>query len=283
MIEIKDKERFEEEVIPTFSKGTFVTFVRQMNKHGFSKIPSRNLRRDDDDSNTPPSSPSLSVVTFHNENFKRDEPDLMENITIKRSTNHTGGSNPPNDVMQAEIEGLKRQISVMQENVEKMQKEFAALIVRMKEDFQRRIEQMTICCGQGSPSVVTFHNEYFKRDDPDLMRNIKRSTKHTGGSNPPNDQQAEIEGLKHQISVMQGDMEDMEKQFGAHIVRMEEDFQRRIEQMTKDFAAGKAQSNRPNPSPKQPVGGFKQFEQPWENRRMEVESVKIEKNVKKNP
>lgn len=192
MIEIKDQVRFEEEVIPKFfNHNKFSSFARQLNFYGFSKIPSRDLRREDDDSNTPPSSPS--------------------------------------------------------------------------------------------PAVVTFHNEYFKRDDPDLMRNIKRSTKHTGGSNPPNDQQAEIEGLKHQISVMQGDMEDMEKQFGAHIVRMEEDFQRRIEQMTKDFAAGKAQSNRPNPSPKQPVGGFKQFEQPWENRRMEVESVKIEKNVKKNP
>jgi len=201
MIEIKDQDRFAEEAIPQFfNHNNFSSFARQLNFYGFCKIPSRELRIENDDGN-------------NNNNNNIDN------------------------------------------------------------------------CPSSSSSVVTFRNEFFKRDNPELMKSIKRSTKHP--SNAQNDQQEEIESLRNQIKDMQREMGDMEKIFEDQIVIMEDDFRSRIERIRKDFVAGtgtQSNANRSDPST-EPVVGCKEFEQSWENRRMEVmeESAKETKNVKKKP
>lgn len=141
MIEIKDQDRFEKEMIPkNFNHSNFSSFARQLNFYGFCKIPSRELRRngDEEDGNRDSSNSLSSVVTFHNEFFKRGRHDLLKNI--QRSTNTQ--KNPSHMDQQEEIENLKSQIEEMRQVMLNMERTFEDQITRMENDFQRRIDKM---------------------------------------------------------------------------------------------------------------------------------------------
>lgn len=143
MIEIKDQDRFEKEMISKyFSHNKFSSFARQLNFYGFRKIPSRDLRKngDEDDGNNDGgcSNGPSSVVTFHNEFFKRGRHDLLENIQRSTKTQN----NPSHTDQQEEIESLKNQIDEMVQEMSNMEHMFEEQITNMKTEFQRRIEQI---------------------------------------------------------------------------------------------------------------------------------------------
>ena len=79
-----------------------------MNFYGFRKIQTKPLRNDDFDKST------AKWVTFHNENFKRDRPDLLAKIT--RSTR--GGADKATLQDQArEVDSLNAKVFILEEKV----------------------------------------------------------------------------------------------------------------------------------------------------------------------
>lgn len=149
MIEVKDTERFAEEVIPKyFNHNNFSSFARQLNFYGFCKIPSRDLRKDIKD-NIIENSQRSNYITFHNENFKRDHPDLMSRI--QRSTK------PQNPIMnsdqQEEVDDLKNQVVKLREEMVDMELMFESKIVELEIHFRRRIDEIKAEAGLGANNI----------------------------------------------------------------------------------------------------------------------------------
>ena len=86
----------------------FSSFARQLNFYGFRKIQTRPLRNDDFDKST------AKWVTFHNENFKRGRPELLQKI--QRSTR--GGADKATLADQArEVDSLNAKVFILEEKV----------------------------------------------------------------------------------------------------------------------------------------------------------------------
>lgn len=77
---------------------------------------------------------------------------------------------------------------------------------------------------------VTFFNENFKRGRCDLLKNIQRSTR-GGGSSNPQDQQREVQNLREQVATLEQKVEDMSAEMEERMRRLELDMLARMEQM----------------------------------------------------
>ena len=77
---------------------------------------------------------------------------------------------------------------------------------------------------------VTFFNENFKRGRCDLLKNIQRSTR-GGGATNPQDQQREVQNLKDQVSNLEQRLEEMSSEVEERMRRLELDMLARMEQM----------------------------------------------------
>ncbi|XP_069895404.1 heat shock transcription factor, X-linked member 3-like [Dipodomys merriami] len=81
-------EQFQKEVLDlegtnkVFHASTMKSFIRLLNLHEFTKIRPNN--------STVQAQEQGKVMIYHNSNFRRDNPDLVKNICIKRNNRHIG-------------------------------------------------------------------------------------------------------------------------------------------------------------------------------------------------
>jgi len=125
MFVVKDPKRFANDIIPKyFDHKKFASFARQLNFYGFRKVQAKPVRNSDIDEST------MNHVTFCNENFKRDSPELL--VKIQRSTK--GPSTPTVQEQQRQINSLKAEVisykgevQLLNDRLEFMERRFSYL------------------------------------------------------------------------------------------------------------------------------------------------------------
>jgi len=112
MFVVKDQTRFANDVIPKyFDHKKFASFARQLNFYGFRKVQDKAVKHADIDKN------KVHHVTYCNEHFKRDKPELL--CKIQRSTKNAGNA-PNGQEQQSQINTLKAEVASYQEQVQKL-------------------------------------------------------------------------------------------------------------------------------------------------------------------
>lgn len=116
MFVIKDQAVFAKDIIPQFfDHNKFTSFARQLNFYGFRKMQSRAIYKGDVNKET------AKYVTFFNEKFKRDRPDLLKEI--QRSTKGGQSANQSQE-QQREIKSLKERVTQLEQTIHMMQSDF---------------------------------------------------------------------------------------------------------------------------------------------------------------
>ena len=73
---------------------------------------------------------------------------------------------------------------------------------------------------KNTAKYVTFFNEKFQRDRPDLLKEIQRSTK-GGQNNQSQEQQREINGLKERVASLEQTIQMMQNDFNSRLAALE--------------------------------------------------------------
>ena len=104
---IKNVDTFASTILPQYFKhSNFSSFARQLNFYGFRKVKSEPICLADADEHT------SSYISFYNEYFKKDRPDLL--IQIKRATKSEQQTTQENNTLRAEIAQLRHTMTEMQ-------------------------------------------------------------------------------------------------------------------------------------------------------------------------
>jgi len=136
MFVVKDPTRFASDVIPKyFDHEKFASFTRQLNFYGFQKVQVKPLMKSDIDEST------MNHVTFRNENFKRDNPELL--VNIQRSTNKPDA--PTVQELQRQIDSLNAEIVSYKGEVQQLNDSV--------ELFERRCSYLETRLNQGRPNT----------------------------------------------------------------------------------------------------------------------------------
>lgn len=155
MFVIKDQKVFSEQIIPQFfDHNKFTSFARQLNFYGFRKmqvrdfpilkndlftiyrekqniknffhhvlLQSKSIYKGDVDKDT------AKYVTFFNEKFQRDRPDLLKEI--QRSTKG-GQNNNISQEQQREINALKDKVARLEQTIQMMQNDFSGRLAALE-------------------------------------------------------------------------------------------------------------------------------------------------------
>lgn len=81
--------------------------------------------------------------------------------------------------------------------------------------------------------MLQFQNDFFKRDEPELICRISRSTKHMNAAGI--DQQEEIERLKTQLRKAEEKLCLMSIKYDSKLAQMQRHFDKRIETILRDY------------------------------------------------
>jgi hypothetical protein len=139
MFVVKDPDLFSTQVIPQyFDHNKFSSFARQLNFYGFRKMQVKPIRNSDFDEGT------AKHVTFYNENFKRGRCDLLKKI--QRSTR--GGGNNPGENQQREIQNLRDQVSMLEQQITDTNTQFEERVRLLETQMLARMEQMLLAVQQ---------------------------------------------------------------------------------------------------------------------------------------
>jgi hypothetical protein len=155
MFVVKQPDRFANEMISQyFDHSNFLSFTRQLNFYGFSRLQSKPIRRSEFDATT------SKYVTYYNENFQRGRFDLL--LKIQRTTrgqshssnnnnnnnnNNGGNTNSHKTKQQIEMESLRHHLGVLRKTVDDLRESNQALTYRF-EMVEKYVSQMHDVAGR---------------------------------------------------------------------------------------------------------------------------------------
>lgn len=168
---IMNIQKFEKEIIPQYFNSTkYISFVRQLNNYGFKEVQDKHIRSSDYEENK-------AFVTFMNENFKCDRPDLLDNIqcrTIERAGK-----------IQSILEELETRVTKLNDNIDSLN---TKLVGKVKDLRPRLIilERLMFKEGYEMPEPLTASipktSENMANVQPSKMMNSTDETTYTSSN-----------------------------------------------------------------------------------------------------